>query len=209
MSRPYVIGLTGNIATGKSTVAGMLRELGAEVIDADQVAHDLMRPSTGVYRAVVARFGEGILRPDGAIDRSKLGEIVFGDPRALRDLERIVHPAVVREILDRVQRAARDVVVVEAVKLVESGLDRYVDTLWVTVAPPEVQVQRLTSLRGLSIDEAWRRIRAQPPQEERARVADVVIDTRGSLPETRRQVERAWRRARAALRQRRSLDIGN
>lgn len=193
MPMPFVIGLTGNIATGKSTVAGMLRELGATVIDADRVAHEVMRAGTPVHRAVVAAFGPQVLRPDGEIDRTRLGAIVFSDPQALARLEAIVHPAVLEEVARRVAAAPTRVVVVEAIKLMEAGVADAVDALWVTTCLPEKQVQRLMVERGLSRQEAEQRVHAQPPQEAKIARADVVISTDGSLGETRAQVEAAWR----------------
>ncbi len=190
---PYLIGLTGNIATGKSTVARMLVELGATVIDADRVAHEVMRAGTPVHRAVVEAFGAGILRPDGEIDRARLGAIVFSDPQALAQLEAIVHPAVGEEVARRIAAAPTPVVVVEAIKLIEAGMARICNSLWVTTCSPEEQVRRLMADRGLSREEAERRVNAQPPQEEKIALADVVIHTDGTMEETREQVERAWR----------------
>lgn len=188
-----LIGLTGNIATGKSTVARMLADLGATVVDADRVAHEVMRAGTPVHAAVVEAFGPEILRPDGEIDRARLGAIVFSDPAALARLEAIVHPAVGEEVARRIAVAPTSVVVVEAIKLIESGMARICRAVWVTTCPFEEQVRRLMADRGLSREEAERRIRAQPPQEEKIARADVVIRTDTTLEETRAQVERAWR----------------
>lgn len=190
---PYIIGLTGNIATGKSTVARMLSDLGATVIDADRVAHEVMRAGTPVHRAVVEAFGPEVLRPDGEIDRARLGARVFSDPQALAQLEAIVHPAVLEEVARRIVAAPTPVVVVEAIKLIESGVAEAFDALWVTTCSFEEQVRRLMADRGLSRQDAQQRIRAQPPQEAKIARADVVISTNGSLEETRAQVEAAWR----------------
>lgn len=187
---PYIIGLTGNIATGKSTVARMLRDLGATVIDADQVAHEVMRAGTPVHQAVVAAFGPQVLRADGEIDRARLGAMVFSDPQRLARLEALVHPAVLEEVARRIAAAPTPIVVIEAIKLIESGMT--VDTLWVTTCPFEEQVRRLTAERGLSREEAERRVRAQPPQDAKIARADVVISTDGSLEETRARVVAAW-----------------
>ncbi len=192
--RKVLIGLTGNIATGKSAVLGMLRDLGAATIDADAVAHRLLEKGTPVWREVVERFGPDILRPDGHVDRVRLGAIVFADPQALQQLEAIVHPAVTARIAELVRRAAERVVVIEAIKLIEAGMDRDCHALWVVTCPREQQIERLMAQRGLSYDEAVLRIEAQPPQEEKIALADVVIDNSGTLEGTRRQVERAWRR---------------
>lgn len=192
-SRAYTIGLTGNIATGKSTVARILAELGAYVIDADLLVHELLRPGSGVHRGVIERFGPDVVRPTGEIDRAALGAIVFADPAALADLERLVHPAVVRRTLELLARSEADVRVIEAIKLLEAEMQRHCDAVWVVVASRELQMRRLMETRGLSLEEAQLRIDAQPPAEEKVARADVVIDNGSSLEETRAQVEQAWR----------------
>lgn len=188
----YLIGLTGNIATGKSEVGRILTELGAEVIDADRLVHDLERKGEPVYRAIVAAFGEEILGPDGEIDRRKLGNLVFQDPAALQRLEAIVHPAVRDAFFGRVSRSHAPVVVYDAIKLIESGAHRFCDTLWVVTAPREVQVARLMQRRGFSRSEAELRVDAQPPQAEKVALADVVLDNSSTLDDLRRQVLAAW-----------------
>jgi dephospho-CoA kinase len=189
-----LIGLTGNIGTGKSTVAAMLAELGAEVIDADQVAHEVMRAGTPAHERIIEIFGPGVLGPDGEIDRARLGAIVFADAAALARLEAVVHPATLEAIGRRVAATSADVVVVEAIKLIESGMAEECDSVWVTACRPEQQIHRIVGGRGLSRAEAERRVRAQPPQEEKIARADVVIDTAGSLSRTRAQVRAAWDR---------------
>lgn len=193
-SRPLLIGLTGNICTGKSTVAGMLAELGAEVIDADLVAHEVMRAGTPIHAKIVETFGPGVLAPNGEIDRTRLGAIVFADPAALARLEAIVHPATIEAVVQRIAAASSAVVVVEAIKLIESGMADGCESVWVTTCRPEQQVYRIMGGRGLSRAEAWQRVRAQPPQEEKIARADVVIDTSGTLPQTRAQVRAAWQK---------------
>lgn len=188
----YLIGLTGNIATGKSTVARMLVDLGAERIDADALVHTLQRKGTSTYDAIVARFGSGILAPGGEIDRRVLGAIVFADPAWLRSLEAIVHPAVLLESQRRLSEAKADIVVYEAIKLIEAGRHTMCDAVWVVTAPRDVQVARLMRDRDMSEAEARQRIDAQPPPEEKLTYATVVIDNGGSLEETRAQVERAF-----------------
>lgn len=190
----YLIGLTGNIACGKSTVVALLRELGAAAIDADAVTHALQQPGEDVYLRIVEAFGDQILEsPGGPIDRRALGAIVFSDPIALGRLERIVHPAVRERIwawLDTL--SDRRVAVIDAIKLLESGWRQHCDAIWVVTCPPEQQLARLMDTRGMSEAEARRRIEVQPPQAEKAALADVVIDNSGSLDATRRQVESAW-----------------
>ena len=189
----YLIGLTGNIATGKSTVANMLEDLGATVIDADALVHELQRQGMPVYDDIVAAFGPGILDLAGEIDRKALGAIVFGDPAQLRRLESIVHPAVLIESARRILEAATPVVVYEAIKLIEAGRADMCNAVWVVTARSDVQLQRLMRDRHLSETEARQRIEAQPPQSEKIRRATVVIDNSGSLEETQQQVTAAFR----------------
>jgi dephospho-CoA kinase len=189
----YLIGLTGNIATGKSTVAKMLEDLGATVIDADALVHELQRKGTPVYDDIIAAFGPGILDRAGEIDRKALGSIVFADPAQLRTLESIIHPAVLIESMQRISEAATLVIVYEAIKLIEAGRAEMCDALWVVTARTEVQLQRLMRDRRMSEAEAWQRIAAQPPQHEKVERATVVIDNSGSLEATRQQVASAFR----------------
>jgi dephospho-CoA kinase len=212
----YIIGLTGNIACGKSTVLDMLRERGAQVLDADRVTHELQAPGQPVYHAIVAEFGPGILSaPAGPIDRRALGAIVFTDPAALRRLEQIVHPAVRERIMSWLESVGDrglatesaevaiphpespiphlpPVAVIDAIKLLEGGWKQICDAIWVVTCPPEQQLARLLSSRGMREDEARARIAAQPSQSDKVAQADVVIDNSGSLEATRRQVEAAW-----------------
>lgn len=192
-----VIGLTGNIGVGKSTVMALLAELGAAGIDADKVAHEVMAPGQPAYDQIVARFGPQIAPDGGPIDRLRLGQIVFSDPAALADLEAIVHPAVFQVIQRRVAEAAAPVVVIEAIKLLEAGLSRQLcQQVWVVTAPRAQQIQRLMRTRGLSEADAALRIDAQPPQSAKVAQADVVIENDGSLDEVRAQVEQAWQALR-------------
>jgi len=189
---PYVIGLTGNIATGKSVVLRMLEELGAKTIDADALAHQVMHKGSPVWQAIVEEFGSDILRPDGEIDRGKLGRVVFSDPAALHRLEKLVHPAVIAATRELIRQAEEKVVAIEAIKLIEAGMRPLCDTLWVVNCRKDQQLARLMAQRGLSREEALLRIEAQPPQEEKIASADVAIDNSGNIEETRRQVETEW-----------------
>lgn len=191
----YLIGLTGNIACGKSTVLAMLSERGAAVIDADQATRQVQQPGEPVYRQIVETFGETILCGSGGpIDRQRLGAIVFSDPQALRRLEQIVHPAVHARILAWLDDAATyaRVAVIDAVKLLEAGWKPVCDAVWVVTCTPDQQLRRLMETRGMSEAEARMRIAAQPPQESRVAQADVVIDNSGALDATRAQVDAAW-----------------
>lgn len=191
-----LLGLTGNIASGKTTVGQMLLELGAaRYIDADQVVHDLYEPGKPIYAGVVAAFGEEILTPEGTIDRRKLGNIVFNDAEALRQLEAIVHPAVGAAIVGEIQTAAPDaVLILDAVKLLEGGTGALCKSRWLVICSEEQQLQRLMKRNGFSEEEARARLRAQPPIEPKLSLVDEVIDNSGSLEATRAQVEAAWAR---------------
>ena len=190
--RPYVIGLTGNIASGKSAVARMLAELGAEVIDADAVARDTLAPGTEETMQVAQRFGPEVITEDGSIDRAALGRVVFSDPTALADLEAIVHPATRRRILDQAERSMAPVVVIEAIKLLEGPLVDHVNAVWVVTSPRDVRIDRLIRERGMSAEDAARRVDAQNPEEDKIRAAHVVLRNNGSLEELRRQTRAAW-----------------
>ena len=187
----YIIGLTGNIATGKSTVAKMLEGLGAYVIDADELAHEVMRAGTAVNRRIVARFGQ-VCMPDGEIDRRELGALVFSDPKALGDLEEMIHPVVLKETARRLQACSKGVGVVEAIKLLETDLCKLCDAIWAVTSHREQQVERLVRTRGLTKEQALLRIDAQSPVADKVARADLVIDNSGELRETRAQVLRAW-----------------
>jgi dephospho-CoA kinase len=192
--RPFLIGVTGNIATGKSTVIRMLADLGACVIDADRVAQDLMRAGTAMHRAVVERFGADIVGGRGEIDRRLLGAIVFADPAALSDLDALVHPAVRVETRHLAQACTGPVVAIEAVKLFEAGMDADCDSVWVVTAPRAIQITRLELRSGLTREQAELRVDAQSPQADKAARADIVIDNASSLACTHWQVVRAWER---------------
>jgi dephospho-CoA kinase len=186
------LGLTGGIASGKSAVAAMLRDMGFAVLDADALAHKLIEPGQAAYAEVIQEFGPSITDPSGRIDRSKLGAIVFADRAMLDRLNAIVHPRVAEVILSQFEvwrrAGVRDAVFVEAALLIESGIHKKLDGLVVVWCTPEQQVERLLA-RGLSDAEARRRIAAQLPVEEKLRLATEKIDCTGSIEETRRQVE--------------------
>lgn len=189
-----LIGITGPIAAGKSTVDAMLRELGAgPVIDADAVVHHLYAASRPLQEAIAAAFGPDVRHADGAIDRRALGAHVFGDPAALRRLEELVHPAVRVEVRARLDTAPPGAVaVVDAVKLLHGDLAPLCTERWWVAASPDEQLRRLVESRGLSRDEAARRLAAQPRLEQWRHMIDRVIDNSGTVEETRRQVEIAW-----------------
>ena len=188
----FVIGLTGNIATGKSVVRKMLEHLGAYGIDADALGHRAIAMDAPGYQAVVDTFGKWILAPDGQIDRAKLARVVFADPDALTQLEAIVHPLVRQAVDILIRRSSQKVIVVEAIKLLEGPLREACDTLWVTYAKKEVQISRLTQKRGMNTAVAHQRVNAQPPQVEKVKAANTVIHNEGSFEETWQQVTKAW-----------------
>ena len=190
----FIIGLTGNIATGKSLARRLLEELGAATIDADQVAHEVMARGQPAHAAIVQAFGAGILSADGEIVRSQLGDIVFTDPAALRQLEAITHPAVRQRIDELVRAAEPDVVVIEAIKLLEGALRQAVDVVWVVDAPPALQLARLLEQRGMTKAQAQQRIAAQNSQADKLAAADIIIRNHGSLADTRAQIQAAWQR---------------
>ncbi len=189
-----LVGLTGGIGSGKSTVARMLEERGAVVFDADVLAREAVAPGTPGHDAVVERFGPNVLLPGGALDREALASIVFADPAARRDLEAIVHPEVRRLFAEGCERyqGTDAVVVFGAPLLVETGMHTAFDVLVVVTAPVERQVERLMRDRGMSEPAIRARIDAQLPLEQKAEVADVLIDNDGSLEDLERRVDRVW-----------------
>jgi dephospho-CoA kinase len=190
----FVIGLTGNIATGKSVVRKMLEHLGAYGIDADGLSHRAIAKGAPGYAPVIKTFGRWLLDPEGQIDRAKLAKLVFNDDDALKQLEAIVHPLVRQAVAAMGTRASQRVVVVEAIKLLEGDLRASCDSIWVTVSPEEVQVARLTAKRGVSPEAALARVRMQAPQQDKVKAADVVITNIGSFEDTWHQVVAAWKR---------------
>lgn len=194
-----VIGLTGGIGSGKSTVADILEALGAKIIRADSVGHEVYRPRTQGWQRVTEAFGRDILAPDGSIDRQKLGAVVFSDAHARAQLNAIVHPLIAAEIRRRIEahRAAGSLepIVVEAAVLIEAGWLSLVDEVWLVVADRDVVIDRLGKQRRLAPEEARVRIAAQLGDAERQRYAHVVIRNTGSLEELREQVRTLWARS--------------
>ena len=190
-----VVGLTGGIGTGKSEVARVLQELGAVIINADQVGHEAYTPHTEPWQAVVDAFGEDILQPNGEIDRRKLGGIVFGDPEQLALLNRIMHPRMARMVsrqIEQYRERGEDVVVVEAAVLFEAGWDSLVDEVWTTESPIEAVIPRLEARNGWSEEEVRRRINSQMSAEERSARASVVVDNAGELSTLESTVKAFW-----------------
>jgi dephospho-CoA kinase len=190
----YVIGLTGNIATGKSVVRKMLEHLGALGIDADGLAHRAMAKGAPGHQAVVDTFGHWILGVDGQIERPRLGRLVFADADALARLEAIVHPLVRQAVGFLIRRTAHKIVVIEAIKLIESQIGTQCDSIWVTYAPQEIQLKRLIEKRKMRKPEAQMRIASQPSQDAKIAAADVVIRNDGSFEKTWSQVLDTWKK---------------
>lgn len=192
--RPLVIGLTGPIAAGKSQVAAFLAELGAEVIDADAVYRELITPPSPLLDRIAERFGPEILDASGALDRAALGKVVFNNARELAALEGITHPVVIAEVRRRIANSQADVVVNEAIRLVESGMASDVDALWLVTAEPEVRLRRLMARNSLDETTARERLVVSQPSLPDGLLFDEVIDNSGSLDEMRANVRRAWKR---------------
>ncbi len=188
-----IIGLTGNIATGKSAVMRLAATQGALTIDADKIVHEILDGDTAVQEAIVAQFGPDVRMENGRINRPALGQIVFQNPTALRQLEKIVHPAVYRSVQTRIAASEAEVVMLEAIKLLEGQMRPLCRQVWVTTCTRQRQLERLQICRGLDLETAVARIDAQSPQEQKIAQADVVIDTNGLMRDTQAQFEKAWR----------------
>ncbi len=189
----YIIGLTGNIATGKSTVLAYLQRKGAYVLDADKLTHESMQQGTHTYWAIVDAFGQAILQPSGAIDRAKLGKVVFPDPAKLAQLEAIVHPSVFDLARRELAGLEVEVVILEAIKLLEAGrLVTLCDEVWVVTASEATQLRRLHETRQMDEAEAKRRMAAQSSQEEKSKHADRLIHNDGSTEALYAQLDLAW-----------------
>lgn len=191
------IGLTGGIATGKSTVASMLLRKGAPLVDADVIAREVVEPGSPVLSRVAERFGSDILLPDGSLNRKKLGAIVFADPAQRKALESLLHPpirALMKERMALLERQQPDKpVIVDVPLLYESGLETMFDAVMVVYVPAALQRERLKQRDGLTEEQAVQRLAAQLPIDEKRRRADIVIDNAGTLQETQRQIDLFWK----------------
>jgi dephospho-CoA kinase len=195
-----VIGLTGNIGSGKSTVARRMQSLGAKIIDADQIAREVVQPGTPALQDIASNFGPDVLDSTGGLDRKKMASIVFADPRAIVILNQITHPRIIDEVNQKINKFNQEaktgdgssVLVIDAPLLIEVGLDQIVDEVWVVKVDRKVQISRLAKRDGLTPEEALRRIAAQMPQEDKIKRATRVIDNSGGKSETVKQVDRCW-----------------
>ena len=193
---PRIIGITGNIACGKTAVGHMLLELGAErYIDADAVVHKLYLSGQPIAVKVAEAFGPGVVAPDGSVDRKALGAIVFRDAEAMRRLEAIVHPAVSQALAQELASVSLSgIVVIDAVKLLEGGSGKFCQSKWIVVCAEEQEFERLVARNQLNTEDVWARIRAQPSVAARLPLVDEVIDNSGTLENTRKQVAAAYER---------------
>jgi len=192
-----VIGFTGGIGSGKTTITQCLADLGATIIDADKVGHQTFEPGTEIWHEVVKAFGESILAPDNSIDRKKLGPIVFADPEAISRLNRIMHPrmyAIMKERIAEHRRQGVNVVVIEAAVLIEAKWTPLADQVWVATAPESAVIDRLAKQRGMDREQTLSRIRSQLTSEERLKHADVVITNDGTLDDLKAKVIQLWKR---------------
>jgi dephospho-CoA kinase len=191
-----VIGLTGGIGSGKSTVSGMLAQLGAVILNADEVGHETLKPGTEAWQEITSAFGQEIVKDSGEIDRGKLGEIVFSNPKALARLNSIMHPRMYQAMKRRIeewQRQGAEVIVLEAAILVEANWTPLVDEVWVTTAPEATVVRRLRDSKGLTETQVLARIRSQLPHQERAKHADIIIENACELEGVKARVKDLWR----------------
>jgi dephospho-CoA kinase len=192
-----IVGLTGGVASGKTAVSEVLREEGASIIDADQIARELVEPQRPAWKELVKTFGKEILLGNGSIDRKKLAERVFADPKQRKRLDRILHPLITEEIDRRTreigQKNPEAIVVIDAPLLIEVGYHRRADKLIVVISSRTEQIERLKVRDGITSDEALRRISSQMPVEEKVKLADFVIQNEGSLAETREKAKEVFR----------------
>lgn len=196
-----IVGLTGNIASGKTEVAKIFEELGAKIIDADEIAREVVEPGEPAWQEVLDEFGRDILNSDGSINRKKLGEIIFNDDEKREQLNRITHPRImnkIKETIDTYKKENVKLVVIEAALIVEKrGLLKVIDELIVVSAEEETQIGRIMTRDGLQKEEAISRIVAQMPISEKVKHATYIIDNSGTLGETRKQVEEIWKKLNA------------
>ena len=193
-----IVGLTGGIVGGKSTVASMFRDLGAKIIDADRLGHSVILPYKPAWKKIVKLFGEEILRNDLTIDREKLGKIVFGDQALLKKLNEITHPEIIKLIKKEINMARNKthnqekILVIDAALIYEAKIDRLMDKIIVVYIDEDEQIKRLIKRNNLSKDEASQRVKSQIPMKEKIKMADYVIDNNDTLDKTKEQVETIW-----------------
>lgn len=185
--RRIVIGLTGSFGSGKTTVAGFFRSMGAQILDADKIAHAIIRPQAEAYKKIVKTFGKEIIKKDKSVDRDRLARIVFNNRVLLKKLNSIIHPRVIRIIKEKIEKASKRIIILDVPLLIETGLKRRVDKIIVVNIARDRQIERLRAKTGLSRQEILKRIKAQMPLNHKVRLADFVIDNSGTMKETRKQ----------------------
>ncbi|WP_408954979.1 dephospho-CoA kinase [Natroniella sp. ANB-PHB2] len=192
------IGLTGGIASGKSTVANYLKELGAIVLDADKIAHRLMEPQQEVWQRVVKYFGEDILLPNNQINRDKLGEIIFNDSNAKEKLDQLTHPIIIREIKERLKKLEQknEIVIVEVPLLIEAGMIDLFEQVWLVYVPKQVQVERLMARNDFDYQAAVARVESQMPLAEKKAYADIIIDNNVTKKELKKELRQLWNKVK-------------
>ncbi|MDB4349714.1 dephospho-CoA kinase [Omnitrophica bacterium] len=196
MKRPFIIGVTGGLGTGKSTVARIFGALGAKIVDADRIAHEVMLPGKAVYKKVISIFGADILRKDRKIDRKRLGKIIFSDKKKRQILNSLIHPEVIKEIgvLINKRRSSGRIHIIDVPLLIESGLLDVVDRLIVVTAQRKTQIKRCMKKWDLKRIDVEKRIRSQMPLKRKRQLADFIIDNNGSFHSTKKEVEKIWRK---------------
>lgn len=188
-----ILGLTGSFGSGKSTVAGIFRSCGAKIIDADKIAHRLIKPRTKIYKKIIDTFGNGILRKNRAINRAKLARIVFSNKLLLKRLNKIVHPEVIEVIQEKIRTSPQKIIILDAPLLIEAGLEKIADKLIVVTITREKQIKRICKKKGLKRQDILKRIAAQIPLSNKIRLADFVIDNSGTIKKTKKQIKRIRR----------------
>lgn len=187
-----ILGITGSFGSGKTTVARNFKSLGAKIIDADKIAHRLIKPQTKIYKRIINTFSEDILKKNRTIDRDKLGEIVFNNKNLLKVLNKIIHPQVIRIIKREIKTSSQEVIILDAPLLIEVGLKKLVDKLIVVKITRKKQMERILHKMSLSKTDILKRIRHQIPLKDKVRIADFVVDNSGTVENTKRQVIRIW-----------------
>ena len=193
LKKKIILGLTGSFGSGKTSVARIFRSYGAKIIDADKLAHQVIRPGENAYKGIVKIFGRQILKQNKSIDRRKLARIVFGDRKLLIKINRIMHPEIIRMIKKKIRTAPAKIVILDAPLLIEAGLETIVDKLIVVTLTQKKQIERILKKHALKKSDIIKRIEAQMPLEKKVRLADFIIDNNGSVQATKKQVQRIRR----------------
>src|SRR3989338_4830716 len=195
-NKKVILGITGSFGSGKSTVAGFFKVLGVRVIDADRIAHSIAGPKTRIHRRIIRCFGKGIMKEDKNIDRHKLAQIVFANRSALKKLNKVMHPEIIRVMKDGIANSRERLVVLDAPLLIEAGLKDTGDKLIVVKINQKQQIERMIKKTSLSKNDILKRIRSQMPLSMKLRGADFIIDNSGTIDQTKKQVEKIYRKVK-------------